>query len=89
VLLDAWNFLGDALEPTDDGGQFDAVSDEASDVYEKLFWSCNLPAVTPPGERFLPMWRTEEGDTIRRVLEVGVEGLRRVLSNARSGRTRG
>jgi hypothetical protein len=89
VLLDAWNFLGDAVESSDDGGRFDSISDEASDIYEKLFWASNLPSMTPPGERFLPTWHAKETDTIRHVLEIGVEGLRSVLMIARRGRTRG
>jgi hypothetical protein len=41
--------------------------------YDKLFWGCNLPAVTPPGERYEPKWSARDLAQIRRVMKSGLD----------------
>ncbi len=74
AFLDAWNFLND-LAGLHDGADtpYTRLSRGAAECYDKLFWGCNLPAVTPPGERFEPAWQADELIAIRRVLEAGLE----------------
>jgi len=74
AFLDAWNFLND-LAGLHDGADtpYTRLSRGAAECCDKLFWGCNLPAVTPPGERFEPAWQADELIAIRRVLEAGLE----------------
>jgi hypothetical protein len=71
--LDAWNFLDD-LAGMHVGADtpYARLSRGAAECYDRLFWGNNLPAVTPPGERFEPVWSAEELIKIRRVLAAGL-----------------
>ena len=73
AFLDAWNFLDDltGLHAGVDSPHT-RLSRASARVYDKLFWGNNLPAVTPPGERFEPSWSPEELASIRRVFESGL-----------------
>lgn len=72
-FLNAWNFFDDAAEQTEGAeAPRPRPTDRAEACYEKLFWGCNLPAVTPPGEWFAPEWRADELTEIRLVLEAGL-----------------
>ncbi len=42
-----------------DGG-FDADRKLTQKIYDKLFWGCNLPIVTPEGEHYHPAWTKRE-----------------------------
>ncbi len=53
-----------------------------SACYDKLFWGCNLPAVTPPGEWFTPEWREDELAVIRQTFEAGLAQLESELRAA-------
>jgi hypothetical protein len=72
VFLNAWNFFDDlaGLHDTPDT-PYARLSHEAARSYDKLFWGCNLPSVTPVGEHFDPSWRPEELAEIRAVMEAG------------------
>jgi hypothetical protein len=74
AFLDAWNFLDDlaGLYAGADTAHT-RLSRSAAEVYDKLFWGNNNPAVTPPGERFDPSWSPEELATIRGVFESGLD----------------
>ncbi|WP_337174528.1 hypothetical protein [Paludisphaera sp.] len=74
ALLDAWNFFDD-MAGMPDGADTPRGrrSRGATACYEKLFWGSNLPAVTPPGERFAPEWRADELIQLRSVLEAGLD----------------
>ena len=73
AFLDAWNFLDD-LTGLHAGADtpHTRLSRAAVGVYEKLFWGNNLPAFTPPGERFEPSWSPEELAAVRGVFESGL-----------------
>jgi hypothetical protein len=73
AFLDAWNFLDD-LTGLHAGADtpHTRLSRAAARVYDKLFWGNNLPAVTPPGERFEPSWSPEELAAISGVFESGL-----------------
>ncbi len=38
-------------------------------VLDKLFWGCNLPAVTPKGKSYIPIWTKKEVKELRTMLE--------------------
>jgi hypothetical protein len=83
IFLDAWNFLDD-LAGLHTGAEtaYTRLSRKASGCYDKLFWGNNLPAVTPPGERFDPVWRAKELTEIRRVMKAGIRLLESELRSA-------
>ena len=72
-LLDAWNMLADIA-----GSLQTALAEpaEAQAIYDKLFWGCNLPSVTPPGKHYDPIWSQEEITTVVAVLRSGLRLLR-------------
>jgi hypothetical protein len=72
VLLNAWNLFGDLPR----GHLFDAADARATGVYDKLFFGCNLPAVTPPGEHYVPTWTPAELHELKRVLLLGLADVR-------------
>ena len=71
-LLNAWNLFGDL--PKSD--LYEAVNEGATPIYDKLFWGCNLPAMTPPGEHYVPTWTETETATLKRLLLLGVAEFR-------------
>src|SRR5271157_1951201 len=73
AFLDAWNFL-DELAGLHNGADtlYTRLTRGAVECYDKLFWGSNLPAVTPPRERFDPARQADELIEFRRVLEAGL-----------------
>jgi hypothetical protein len=84
AFLNAWNFLDD-LAGLHHGAdtEYTRLSRKAAACYDKLFWGNILPAVTPPDERFEPVWRADELIDIRRVIETGLGLLKSELHAAR------
>ena len=58
AVLNAWNLAWDVANST--GAAFAHRGGERDAVYDKVFWANNLPAVTPPGERYEPEWAADE-----------------------------
>ena len=71
LFLNAWNLFDDVASSTG-GGSFERTSRGASGVYDKLFWGNNLPAVTPPGEHYAPVWADGEVAELHRILGDGM-----------------
>jgi hypothetical protein len=72
AFLNVWNFFDDlARLHADSQSDYAKLSRRASQSYDKLFWGNNLPSMTPPGERFTPIWSAEELEEIRLVMEAG------------------
>lgn len=81
-VLDAWNMLSDIHASR--GGANDLlthVDERLRKAYDKLFWGCNLPATTPEGARFDPVWSREERDSLARLLRLGLAELDAALSD--------
>ncbi len=76
-LLDAWNLLNDARSSI--RGKTVRVDKKHKSLYQKLFWSCNLPSMTPEGEAFEPEWSTMERHSLRAILDNGLQFLRKHL----------
>ena len=68
LVLEAWNLFDDVASSI----EFEWISQEADVVYDKLFWGNNLPAVTPPGKRYDPIWSDDEVETLRKILGDGI-----------------
>jgi hypothetical protein len=78
LFLNAWNMLGDAqsLRETDVLSQDDAATGRADKVYAKLLYANNLPALTPQGTRYEPIWLEEELSLLSRIFQTGLAELR-------------
>ena len=68
AFLEAWNLLSDVAVSVG----LQRLGEDAQDVYDTLFWGCNFPAVTPPGEHFTPTWADEALTDLARVLAKGL-----------------
>ena len=66
MLLNIWNLIEDFLRSRAPNN--DPFPLAKCGVYDKLFWASNLPAVTPPGQRFDPEWSTDERREIATIL---------------------
>jgi hypothetical protein len=68
-FLNAWNLFTDVSVSLK--GNFDSERKATEKIYDKLFWGNNLPAVTPEGEFYTPIWSRKELEIIREVLQKG------------------
>jgi hypothetical protein len=83
TFLNAWNFFDDLAGLH--GGADNAytwLSRRAAPCYDKLFWGNNLLAVTPVGKEYIPAWQSDELESIRQVLDAGIDLLEVELSSA-------
>ena len=74
AFLNAWNLLGDVSASVDSG--FDPDRDRTRNIYHKLFWGSNIPAITPPGKYFTPLWSGAEVLVMRDILGAGLARFR-------------
>jgi hypothetical protein len=79
AFLNAWNMLLDARRSDETESLFDRAHCRRGSLYEKLFRSNNLPAVTPPGAEYYPTWTGAEIRTLSRILQLGIAELRQQL----------
>ncbi len=57
ILLDGWNFIEDLARTVGLTEEMKRLqSPLLSKVYDKLFYGNNLPAVTPEGKSYSPLW---------------------------------
>lgn len=69
-FLNAWNLFDDVSHSINEN--FNSDRKATKQIYEKLFWGNNLPAVTPEGKYYKPVWRKKEREIIRTVLLNGI-----------------
>ena len=81
LFLNVWNLLGDISRSV--GGDFDPNLKQTKKLYDKLFWACNLPAVTPVGRKFKPTWSQDDRCLLCSVLSSGIKCLRSHLAKTR------
>lgn len=73
-FLDAWNLFDDISISTN--GDFDKDRTLTNGIYDRVFWGCNIPAMTPEGESFTPTWTKIELKIIRDTLKSGFQMFR-------------
>ena len=78
-FLNAWNLFDDISRSVE--GNFDPDHKITKKIYDKLFWGNNLPAVTPEGKYYEPLWSKKELEIIRDVLLNGVAIFRNNLKH--------
>jgi hypothetical protein len=54
----------------------DMTARGAEKIYDKLFFGNNLPAITPAGVSYEPVWSHDEIETLSRIYRLGLTGLR-------------
>jgi len=69
-LLEVWNLLGDVSRTV--GGNFDPDRERTDRLYGKAFWGSNIPALTPPGCHFEPVWTRRDLRLLRETFAVGL-----------------
>jgi hypothetical protein len=75
-LLNAWNMLADIHASRGKTNNLLSNADQRGwAIYEKLFWGCNLPAVTPEGQKSEPTWSVEECRSLAQLLRLGLAEL--------------
>ena len=79
-FLKAWNMVLDALPPGDESGLFRHANERAGSLYDKLFRANNLPAATPPGAEYYPVWTRAEVLALAQVLRLGVAEVQHQLN---------
>ncbi len=70
-FLDAWNLFDDVSYSTN--SNFNSDRKVTKKIYEKIFWGCNLPAVTPEGKSYEPIWSKKELKIIKETLSDGFQ----------------
>lgn len=78
-FLDFWNIIADLANTF--GGEFYGNSNEGiiNDLYNKLFYGNNIPALKGDGEEFTPEWREEELQYLTNVIDDGIRVLKSYL----------
>jgi hypothetical protein len=71
-FLNIWNLFDDITASYGIAQDYRDEYEEADDVYDKLFWGCNLPSVTPEGEHYAPGWSETELHVMGCVLREGL-----------------
>jgi hypothetical protein len=72
-VLTAWNLFGDLPH---EGNLFAGADRRANQIYEKLFLGCNLPAITPAGEHYVPTWSVSEIVDLKHLVRLGIAEFR-------------
>ncbi len=66
ALLEGWNFIEDMSRTFNLKKDLKRLRSRLlNKSYEKLFYGCNLPSVTPEGKSYSPLWTTEEISAMR------------------------
>ena len=71
-VLNIWNLIDDIMRSYGLAQDYREEYDEADAIYDKLFWGCNLPSVTPEGEHYAPDWSETERSVMACVLGEGL-----------------
>lgn len=74
AVLAAWNLFSDiAVTFPRRNSAFQRSDKKFPKIYDKVFWGNNLPAVTPKGKRYEPIWSAYERKTIARLMGDGLD----------------
>lgn len=69
TMLNFWNVISDASKSMDVVFIGDDKENEAvNQLYSKLFYGCNLPAINTSGKKYIPKWTQKEIDCLAEIL---------------------
>jgi hypothetical protein len=74
VFLNALNAFGD-IASSIGNKVYLRLSKHIDRIYQKLFWGCNLPAVTPRKKVFHPLWNQKELEKLQAIFDYGLKML--------------
>jgi hypothetical protein len=81
AFLSAWNMLEDAQSfKADVLSLYNVTSRRADEIYNKLIFANNLPALTPDGASYTPIWSQDEIEVLSRIYGFGLAELRATIS---------
>lgn len=76
-ILAGWNFIEDMGRTFNLKKEMMQLRSRLLDkAYDKLFWGCNLPSVTPEGKSYSPLWSTAEINSLRVELRTAWQAFR-------------
>lgn len=71
-LLHWWNLFSDIAQSVHQPFSGDARDEKTQNVYNKLFYGCNLPAMRQGGPLYYPVWSDEERILLQKILRDGL-----------------
>ncbi|MBQ4465214.1 MAG: hypothetical protein II916_04555, partial [Oscillospiraceae bacterium] len=71
LFTDIGNAVDEILEPV--------LTKRMRRCYDKLFWGCNVSAIVPEGERYVPHFTRRELRAVRQLMQRGMEYFSRNL----------
>ena len=79
-ILTAWNMLADVHSSRPRTNDLFGYTDRRHlTLYDKLFLGCNLPSMTPEGQRYDPVWSAEDCRKLAQLLRLGLVELQAAL----------
>jgi hypothetical protein len=80
TFLDMWNFFTDMSASIGRKSTFKKADNGLQSIYDKFFWGCNLPAITPKEKHFAPGWTVDDVKAIAELFRVGIIELQKNMS---------
>jgi hypothetical protein len=71
-LISIWHAAEDIADSLEIPFYGSMGANNTDDIYDRLFWGCNLPAVTPKGKHYTPIWTGEELRILTRTIKDGI-----------------
>lgn len=71
-LLDWWNLFSDIAQSVHQSFSGDAPDERTQNIYNKLFYGCNFPAMRQDGPVYHPVWSDEERAHLQKIMEDGL-----------------
>lgn len=69
-FLDFWNIFDDMSKSV--SREFLGNFSKNTDIYNKLFYGSNLPAIRGNGEEYIPVWNNEEIQRLEKIMNDGM-----------------
>lgn len=71
-FLHFWNMISDLSYSVNENFYGDKKNRTLNKIYDKLFYGNNLPAITPEGKEYIPIWSKKEIDELNKVVKDGL-----------------
>lgn len=78
-VLDFWNIITDISYSVNEDFVGRTKSEEILNVYDKLFYGCNLPVINRTDEKYVPEWSAKEQKVIFNVIRDGLRVIGKVI----------
>lgn len=80
-ILTFWNIVSDMARSAGKLFLGDYKHSNISDIYNKLFYGCNLPVIKQEGESYYPIWNHKEVLLLQKVINNGLDILSKIFLN--------